>query len=1072
MVDHPAPRTTLASWQASAYTAIAYAAVGWVALWLAGPPGYASPLYPSAGIALAAVLTWGYGALPGVWLGAAAVNASLGVVRGGDGAELWLLPLVIGAGAAMQAAVGAALVRRFVSKPVVLNSLRDVVVGGLLGAPLACAVSASVGTGALLASGNLQPGDALGNWLTWWLGDTLGVLIAAPAVLTLMGQPQADWRRRRLTVGLPLLLALGLVSAAVVELERLDEARLRLAFEREVDRLAATAQARLDVPLYALQALHSAALARPGVDASTLREAGRWWLAQPQPPLAVGYSERVPAAGVAAYEQRARAQGLEGYRVFQRDGGAALAADGEVLALRLIEPPRDNLAALGVNSLSVPAARQAALASRRTGQPAATAGFKLAQSSIDETGLVVYQALYEPPVGEAADEATRSAAFRAVVFVTVRTEALFAALPKAETTAVDWCVVDNDPSAERRRLAGPPGCENRLQRQRDGLFATRALQLGGRSFELRMHSAGAAVALQHREGSLLASLAGLSAVAMLGALLLAVTGHSRRTELAVQAGTADLRREMAERALAQRAQTQSQARLRNILNHVPMGVVFLDAEGHVLECNPPLCRMLGKPEQALRGSTLSDHAHPDSEFIAAGEGAPAWPADNTAVHLQRGDGTSLWVMVSTGELTPALDALDAVDADAATGRQRVGVVQDITDRLRWQASERALHEAEAASRGKGEVLSRMSHELRTPLNAMIGFAQLLGLDREPALVARQMDWTQQIQRAGWHLLDLINETLDLARIDSGSVKLALKPVALAPLVAAVRAMVHAAAEQRGLTVTQALSPDALAALADSTRLKQVLTNLLSNAVKYNRQGGHITISSQAHANGSLSLAVADTGLGMTAEQQAALFQPYNRLGREASGVEGTGIGLVICQGLVKLMGGTLTVLSQVGVGTTVTLRLQAADTADAPMLPVSTTTLALYQQRSVHYIEDNATNVEVMRGVLLQRPQVDLTVSTLGLDGIDAVRRLRPDLVLLDMQLPDISGLELLRHMKNDDTLAAIPVIVVSADATAARIQEALTLGALHYVTKPLDVARFLALLDEALESLDTRWGM
>jgi len=1061
-----APPQRWAPWKASAYTAAAYAAIGWFALWLAGPPGYASPLYPSAGIALAAVLTWGYAAVPGVWLGAAAVNAGLSVVRGVDGAEMWLLPLLIGVGAALQAAVGAALVRRFVSKPVVLNSLRDVGVAGLMGGLLACTVSASVGTGALLSSGTLPTSQALANWLTWWLGDTLGVLIATPAVLTLIGQPQADWRGRRLTLGLPLLVALGLVGAAVLELERLDRQRLGLAFERDVDRLAAAAQARLDMPLYALQALHSAALARPGMSASTLREASRWWLAQPLPPQAVGFSERVMAAEVTAFEQRAQAQGLDGYRVFQRDSGAAFAADGEVLALRLIEPAGANLAALGVNTLSIPAARQAVLASRRTGQPAATAGFRLTQSGIDETGLVLYQALYEPTLNSAADEATRTAAFRAVVFVTVNAEALFTSLTKTDTADVDWCVVDSDPSVERRRLAGPIGCENLAGRQGDGLFATRALQLGGRSFELRLRSAAAAVPLPRSEGSLLASLAGLSAAALLGALLLAVTGHSRRTELAVLAGTADLRREMAERALAQSAQSESQARLRNILNHVPMGVVFLDADGRVLDCNPPLCRMLGKTEEALRGSTLLDHAQAGSEFATNAAQGSAWPPDNTAVQLRRSNGASLWVMVSSSELTST-----AGGATATVG-QRVGVVQDITERRRLQASERALDDAEAANRATGEFLSRMSHELRTPLNAMIGFAQLLGMDREPALVPHQMEWTQQIQRAGWHLLDLINETLDLARIESGAVKMALKPVALAPLVAAVRAMVGAAAQQRGLTVTQDLDDDAGAVMGDSTRLKQVLTNLLSNAVKYNRAGGSISISSRAYPAGSVSLAVADTGLGMTPEQQAALFQPYNRLGRESSGIEGTGIGLVISQRLADLMGGTLTVQSAAGAGTTVTLRLQAADTADAPLLPMATTTTAPYQQRSVHYIEDNATNVEVMRAVLLQRPQVDLTVSTMGLDGIDAVRRLRPDLVLLDMQLPDISGLELLRHMKNDDMLAAIPIIVVSADATAARIREALTLGALHYVTKPLDVARFLAVLDETLEGLDTRWGL
>jgi len=210
---------------------------------------------------------------------------------------------------------------------------------------------------------------------------------------------------------------------------------------------------------------------------------------------------------------------------------------------------------------------------------------------------------------------------------------------------------------------------------------------------------------------------------------------------------------------------------------------------------------------------------------------------------------------------------------------------------------------------------------------------------------------------------------------------------------------------------------------------------------------------------------------MTPDQLSGLFQPYNRLGRETSTIEGTGIGLVISRRLAELMGGTLEARSVAGKGSTFTLRLPSAAAAEAPAAPPEAAFNAPYQQRRVHYVEDNATNVEVMRGVLLQRPQVQLNVSTAGLDGLENIRRERPDLILLDMHLPDISGLELLRLLKADPDLAEIPVIVVSADATAARVAEALSLGALHYVTKPVNVSRFLDLLDEVLEGLNTRWG-
>jgi CheY-like chemotaxis protein len=211
---------------------------------------------------------------------------------------------------------------------------------------------------------------------------------------------------------------------------------------------------------------------------------------------------------------------------------------------------------------------------------------------------------------------------------------------------------------------------------------------------------------------------------------------------------------------------------------------------------------------------------------------------------------------------------------------------------------------------------------------------------------------------------------------------------------------------------------------------------------------------------------------MTDTQMASLFQPYNRLGRENSNIEGTGIGLVITRRLTELMGGTLNVASEAGTGTICTLRLPAADSADLPVVRYTETSPAPYLRRLVHYVEDNETNVEVMRGILAQRAQVELEVSMLGLDGLAAIRANRPDLVLLDMHLPDISGIELLRHLKQDESLAAIPVVVVSADATANRTQEALAAGALHYVTKPMDVTQFLGIIDAILENADTHWGI
>ena len=1050
-------------------TALAYGAASLLvgALALDGPAGYASPLYPSAGIGLVAVLIYGRAALPGVALGAIAFNVSLALQRwAGDFGLLLVLPLAVGAGAALQAAVGAALVRRHVAQPLVLDAPRDILRLALLGALLACCISATVGTLALLATGGLVPSAWLNNWLTWWTGDTLGVLICAPLALTLVGRPRADWAPRRLTVGLPLMLALALLVAGIMELQHLERQRLVATFERDADRVSTAVETRLSMPLHALQALHGVARVRPTLDRDALQKAAAWWLAESPALQAVGYSERVPLDALAAFEAQAQAQGFENYRVFDRDDGRARRADQEVLALRLIEPIAGNGAALGVNTWSIPAARAAIEATRDGGAPAATAGFKLTQTSGDETGVVLYQALFR---GEPADVAARRAALRGVVFVTLRAERSLAGIVTPDSAYLDWCLVDMTPGVQRPRLGGAPGCEAAAA-QPTRLEARRRLQLGGRALEMRVSAAANTVPGYQRETSWLLSLVALGSASLLGALLLTVTGHSRRTERAVQDATRELRHEIHERSAAENALRDSEQRLRNILDHAPIGVMFMDPMGRLIECNAQLAQMTGQSAHALRGRLVIDLVHPEDrdrmrqmrrELRAGTESALLEPLRLRST--ANPDGLAVRAIAS-GLRNPQGELV-----------RLVGVVQDITEHLRLQSSEQALQRAEAANRAKSEFLSRMSHELRTPLNAMIGFAQLLGLDREPALVPHQRDWTQQIQRAGWHLLEMINDTLDLARIESGAVRLSLAPLGLPALVAACRAMVAAPATARQVRFTETIDPDAVAVLGDATRLKQVITNLLSNAVKYNREGGSVTLTAHRLRNGSgtdcIEIAVADTGLGMSPEQQAALFQPYNRLGRESSGIEGTGIGLVISRRLTELMGGTLEASSAAGHGSIFTLRLPAATQAEQPVARYTDTSPAPYQQRLVHYVEDNETNIEVMRGVLAQRSQIKLETSTLGLDGLSAVRINRPDLILLDMQLPDISGLELLHHLKQDDAVAHIPVVVVSADATTLQTQKALTGGALHYVTKPLDVGRFLKIIDDILEGVETRWG-
>jgi CheY-like chemotaxis protein/anti-sigma regulatory factor (Ser/Thr protein kinase) len=317
---------------------------------------------------------------------------------------------------------------------------------------------------------------------------------------------------------------------------------------------------------------------------------------------------------------------------------------------------------------------------------------------------------------------------------------------------------------------------------------------------------------------------------------------------------------------------------------------------------------------------------------------------------------------------------------------------------------------------------------------------------------------------------MINDVLDLSRIESGTLRLQTTTLHLGELVEATTALVAAEAAQRGIQITHALAAGSTAVFGDATRVKQILTNLLSNAVKYNVDNGRVHVASRVAAPDLVEISVTDTGMGMTPAQMDELFRPFNRLGRERTALEGTGIGLVISRRLTELMGGSIRVKSVPGEGSSFILKLPKA--IDPDTVPSEFDDLEAaptdYHRRIVHYIEDNETNVEVMRGILAQRAQVHMEVSVTGLDGLASVRAKTPHLVLLDMHLPDISGLELLRHLKADPETSAIPVIVVSADATPQQVHAAINAGAVRYLTKPVSVNELLATVDELLDRMDT----
>jgi PAS domain S-box-containing protein len=383
--------------------------------------------------------------------------------------------------------------------------------------------------------------------------------------------------------------------------------------------------------------------------------------------------------------------------------------------------------------------------------------------------------------------------------------------------------------------------------------------------------------------------------------------------------------------------------------------------------------------------------------------------------------------------------------------------------------ERAKYEADKANLAKSEFLSSMSHELRSPLNAILGFAQLMETDTPPPSPS-QKESVAQILQAGWHLLKLINEILDLAKVESRQVPMSSEPVSLADIMLDCRNMVDPQAQKRGIELIIPEINTSLFVHADRTRLKQVLINLLSNAIKYNSKQGKVEVSCTESTPGRTRVSIKDSGAGLNPEQLAQLFQPFNRLGQEAGGEEGTGIGLVVAKRLVELMGGTIGVESTVGRGSTFWFDLVSI--AEPHLSPETGNVAALPQehaprkagQHTLLYVEDNPANMKLVEQVIARHPDIRLLTAINGHGGIEIALASQPEVILMDINLPDISGFEALKILHADPSTAHIPVIAISANAMPLNIEKGIKAGFFRYITKPIKVDEFMEALDVALE--------
>jgi signal transduction histidine kinase/ActR/RegA family two-component response regulator len=381
-------------------------------------------------------------------------------------------------------------------------------------------------------------------------------------------------------------------------------------------------------------------------------------------------------------------------------------------------------------------------------------------------------------------------------------------------------------------------------------------------------------------------------------------------------------------------------------------------------------------------------------------------------------------------------------------------------------------ELERANQAKSDFLSSMSHELRSPLNAILGFAQLMAIDAA-TITPPQKASIDQILQAGWYLLELINGILDLAQIESGKLSLSLERVSLPEVMVECQAMIEPLCQTRDIRMSFCQFEPPCFVHADRTRLKQVVINLLSNALKYNSAGGSVTVECTTSTPGRVRISVRDTGAGLPSEKLAQLFEPFNRLGQETGPEEGTGIGLVVSKRLVELMGGAIGVESTVGVGTVFWVELNAAVALQADAEgsgSMATPEPQLFQGprlRTLLYVEDNPANLSLVEQLVARCSDLRLLSARSGDVGVQMARASLPDAILMDINLPGLSGLDALKILRADPVTAQIPVVALSANAMPRDIKKGLEAGFVRYLTKPIKVNEFMETLNEVLESAE-----
>ena len=1068
--------------------ALAYALLGAAGLTLAILPGYASPVFPAAGLALACVLWYGRRALPGVWLGCFVLNLSHAWLGGTLTPTTTIVAMVIAGGATVQAAAGRWLVTRWQGVAWrALESEQDAFGFLLLGGVLAGLLSASISVTGLAAAGLIAPAEVAFTWWNWYVGDCLGVLVFAPLTLALLNRSDPLWRERRRRLLLPVLVTLGLVVLAFLGAARWERQGQDNQLQADGQHLAERLADRLITHREVLSSLCHFIEATPDLRFAQFEQFTRPTLQDNADIFALGFDNLVTDAERPAFEAALSGQSPLGpVQITELNSQRRLVPASrrpEYVAVRYIVPLANNQPALGYDIYSEPIRRAAIERARAANAMAVTAPIELVQEP--QPGLGVLELLPvqgAPPAN--AQGTTRQIGFAVAV---VKVDELVEIATRGQVPAgLVFQLTDSDAPPGRRLLyrSDAPVAESTPLAQ--AAHWSTSLRMGDREWRLTVTTTEGYRRQQRPWLVWAVGVAGLTLATLLQVLMLGMTGRAaviqRKNDALKASGERITRyRDQLKELVEKRTRQLADANrfLRTLTNHLPSMVGYWDRDERCRFANPVYQQWFGRAPDQVIGNTmreiLGEALYQQNEpFIKAALRGEPQQFERAII---KADGTTGYTLAN---YIPDLQAENEAGLEQDAVRGMVTLVTEVTEiktaqfeleRLNGELAEQSRR-AESANQAKSTFLANMSHEIRTPLNGILGMSEL-ALDESLSPPVREAFET--INHSGQVLLSIVNDVLDFSKIEAGKLDIESVPFALPDLVQQTLAMLGPMARAKGLALTVTLDPEIPAGLqGDPGRLRQVLLNLIGNALKFTEQG---QISTRARLLGregrriTLQLDVQDTGVGIAPDKQRLIFEPFSQ--EDASITRrygGTGLGLSITSRLVQLMGGRIWLDSVPGQGSTfhftVVLGLATEAGVEPPPAPDPCLNAPPAGDRPrtlrLLLVEDNLINQKVGLG-MLKRLGHQVAVANDGQEALDQLASERFDLVLMDMQMPVMDGLDATRQIRAREQALGLPrttIIAITANALSSDQDRCRTAGMDGFISKPLQAAALKAQLD------------